>query len=412
MSIEYEFVEMLFISALAGGLLGVERELKTQPLAGTRTFMLISTLGALSVYVSERIINENIISLALLGVVLLAILVGLVKNFRSYDFGITTSFALILAFFLGLLIGAGYHFQGIAASIIITSILVFKKYTTILSESLNHDEMRSSMEFGIVAFVLYPVVPDEPIDPYGLINPKTLLMVVIAVSSIGFAGFLALRNVGPERGLPIVGALGGLVNSEATASALAIKATKANEFIPNAIKGILLSNSVMLLRNLVLAILINLNVFIIMLVPHLVMSFMGYVYTMRIRLEKSAKETEINLESPFAIIPSIRFGILFTIISLIANFLKDFGQESIYFASILGGFVSSAAVTASMASLAATGTLDTTTAAYACIMAALSSTGNKILITRISGSKDISKKLVFPISLILFLGILSIIIIN
>jgi uncharacterized membrane protein (DUF4010 family) len=396
MALEEEFLKMVIISALVGGLLGVERELKVQVLAGTRTFMFASMLGALSVYVGDLLNLQALVLISFLGFLSITIVLAVVKNFRSFDYGVTTPMAFIIAYILGMLVGTGLYFQAIAGSIIVTSILIFKKYTIWLSETLTHDEMRSALEFGIIAFVLYPVAPTEA--PYGLIIPQKLLLIVIVVSSIGFAGFLALRRMGPERGLPAVGALGGLVNSFATTSALSIKARRNEALVPNVVQGILYANGAMLLRNLVLAGVISLKVAYVMALPQALMTAVGVlaVYTYSRRMQGKTEDTEIRLESPFAILPSIKFGIMFTIISVVILFIKDYGSLGVYAASLLGGMVSSSVVVASMASMAATGSLGMETAAYACILSSMSSTLNKILLARISGPGILTRSLAIP----------------
>lgn len=398
---------MILVSGLAGGLLGVERELKVNVLAGTRTFAFASMLGAVSVFLAKALNLPELILMSFFGFIVITTIMALVKNFRSFDFGVTTPIAFLLAFTIGLLIGNGMYFEGIASSIIITSVLIFKGYTTWLSDTLTHDEMRSALEFGIIAFILYPVVPNTPIDPYGLIIPKTLILVVIVVSSIGFSGFLALRKLGPERGLPMVGALGGLVNSEATTSALANKVCDNRVLTPNAIQGILYSNSVMFIRNLVIAVVVSPTVALIMAGPHVIMSASGAVYGKLQKMTTRTEHPEIQLESPFAIKPSIRFGILFTIISFAVDFLKDFGTGGIYFTSMVGGIISSAAVTASVTSFAATGNIDAETAAYACIFSSMTSTITKLLLAKISGPAGFARKLVPPVVLIIVIGLLA-----
>jgi len=152
---------MLIISALVGGLLGVERELKVQVLAGTRTFMFASMLAALSVYVSDLLHLPGFVLVSFFGFLAITTILAIVKNFRSFDYGVTTPIAFIIAYILGTLVGLGLYFEAIAGSIIVTSFLIFKKYTIWLSETLTHDEMRSALEFGIIAFVLYPVAPTD-----------------------------------------------------------------------------------------------------------------------------------------------------------------------------------------------------------------------------------------------------------
>ncbi len=195
MEIQLEFLKMLVISAAVGGLVGIERELKERVIAGMRTFMLVSMFGTLSVYIAEGLNARYFVLVALFGIIFMGLLLGIVKNMSLWDIGITTPIVFIITFLLGVIIGLGLYLEGISSGIIITAILVSKRYSENFKETLTHKEIQNALEFGLIAFVLYPVVPDKTIDAFNLINPKTLILVVIVVATIGFAGFLALRRL-------------------------------------------------------------------------------------------------------------------------------------------------------------------------------------------------------------------------
>ncbi|WP_456474006.1 MgtC/SapB family protein [Candidatus Pyrohabitans sp.] len=388
--VDTEFIKMLLISALVGGLLGVERELKVQVIAGTRTFMLISITGTLSVYLAAKVATPWVMNLTLLGVVFLVLLLGIIKNFRTFDVGITTPVAFFLAYLIGILVGLGLYIEAISASILITSILVFKKYTTILTEALGHEEMRSAMEFGLIAFVLYPVMPDYPIDPLGLINPKMLVLAVIVVSTIGFAGFLTLRLVGLELALTLVGGIGGLVNSQATISALSEKVRKSAEIAPNALRGMILANAVMLARNLALASFLSIELLRFLLLPTLAMCLLGAAQSFLIKTKKSLREVELPLESPFAILPSIKFALIFGVITIVSHYAQSLGAGGVYITALAGGWVSSAAVVASLASLVSMGKLEVEVAALGGVLAMIASSISGAFIARMSGTSELA----------------------
>jgi uncharacterized membrane protein (DUF4010 family) len=390
--VDTEFIKMLLISALVGGLLGVERELKVQVIAGTRTFMLVSIIGTLSVYLATKAATPWVMNVTLLGVVLLVLLLGIIKNFRTFDIGITTPVAFFLAYLIGILVGLQLYIEAISASILVTSILVFKKYTIILSEALGHEEMRSAMEFGLIAFVLYPVAPNYPIDPLGLINPRMLVLAVIVVSTIGFAGFLTLRFLSTELALALVGAIGGLVNSQATISALSEKVRKSAEIAPNALRGMIFANAVMLSRNLALASFLSIELLRFLLLPTLAMAMLGVAQSLLIKTKKVMREVELPLESPFAILPSIKFALIFGVITVVTHYAQSLGVGGIYLTALAGGWVSSAAVVASLASQVAMNKLGADIAAVAAVLAMASSSLSGAFIARVSGTRELARR--------------------
>jgi uncharacterized membrane protein (DUF4010 family) len=403
---DFEIIRMIVISALVGGLIGIEREKKKTVLAGSRTFMLVSMYGTFAIIISERFNAPGFISASFIGVSLIAVLLGFIKNYKLEDIGITTSVAFLIAFALGLLVGKGMVAESLAASVIVSIILVSKYYLHTFTEHLTHQELINALEFGVIAFVLYPIVPDQPIDPFGVLNPRVLLLLVIVVSTIGFFGFLALRQMGPEKGLPIVGALGSLVNSKAVISSLSSKARRDSRFTFPVIEGIMLSNIVMLLRNLVIVGVLSIDMLNFMLLPQLFMVFIGLAYfRFQPIKEVDAMERDLRLSSPFAIIPAAKFALLFLSISLVVRYVQVIGVGGVYLAITLGSLVSSSAVIASLVSMHTIGSLPLLTAASACVIASIASLLVNLLISRVSGTKELAKKAALPIMPMVLVGL-------
>ncbi|WP_456474708.1 MgtC/SapB family protein [Candidatus Pyrohabitans sp.] len=400
-----QLIESLIIASLAGGLLGIEREMGKKVVAGTRTFMLTSLMGALSVNISQTLGSELFLVWVTLGMFLIALFIGVVKNFLVEDIGITTLVAYVLAFAIGVLIGAGFPLQGVAASILVAVILAGKRYSRALSKAMSFREMTNALEFGIVAFVLYPLLPDEAIDPYGLISPRTLVFVVIVVSTIGFAGFLALRWFGAELALPVTGALGALVNSQATVGALASRVKEETLLEKPALQGILLASGVALFRSLLIAALLSQAVGKEMLLPMVGMALVS-VLPVRFKFEREAlqgKRLEVSL--PFALVPALKFALLFTAITALAKLAQSYGGLGLYPTAFFAGFVSSGAVVASFASLAAKGELSASIAANCAVLSAIASVLSKIVLVKASGTPPLAAKVMRYYSLAIAAGV-------
>lgn len=386
------FIKLVIIAAFAGGLLGVEREMMHKAVAGTRTFMLTSILGVLSVYIASQT-SQIFLSITLVGIFLIAILIGIIKNFMNDDIGITTVSAFIMAFMIGIIIGLGRPIEGVAMSIIATAILTSKKYSQELSKTMTFEEMKNALEFGFIAFVLYPLLPDRVIGPLGVINPRTMLLVVIIVTLIGFVGFIALRRYGAEVGLPLTGVLGGLVNSQATVSALSIKAKAESALETFALQGILLANTGMLLRNIAIAAAIDLKVAHDMLIPISAMMIAAVILAFHSKTKQKEKKWEHPpVESPFAIKPAVKFGVFFVLVSFIVKISQSYGTGGVYVTSAIAGLVSSGAAVAGLANLAASGNLSPSVAGTAGILSIIASLMSKIFISKFSGTATLTMK--------------------
>ncbi len=356
---ETELIKMAVIAALVGGLLGVERELKVQVIAGTRTFMLISLAGALSTYIATAIASPWFVNVTLLGVVLLVLLLGTIKNFRTYDIGLTTPVAFLLAYLIGVLVGMGMYTEAVGAGILVTSILVFKKYTLILSEALSHDEMRSAMEFGLIAFVLYPVVPPHPVDPAGLINLKQVVVAVIVASTAGFAGFLVLRFLEERLKAVQAGFAGGLVSSAAVAGGVSGLDARTGAAC------VLAALAAEVLKNTAIAAFISLEMAVTLALPAAAMLL---CYTLPAAfLSRKAERAELQMRSPFALLPALRFTLLLLALIVVFYYLAPHGLF-LYLTAAAAGVLSGGAALGALAVLSSSGSFGMESAALAAVL--------------------------------------------
>jgi uncharacterized membrane protein (DUF4010 family) len=74
-----------------------------------------------------------------------------------------------------------------------------------------------------MTFVALPLVPSDPIGPFGGVNPREVWIVAIALALVSFLGYVAVKRLGP-RGVLLAAALGGMVSSTAVAIASARRA--------------------------------------------------------------------------------------------------------------------------------------------------------------------------------------------
>ena len=75
--------------------------------------------------------------------------------------------------------------------------------------------LEAGARFAVLALVVLPVLPQGPIARLGGLEPQKLWGVVLIFAGLSFAGYIALRLAGPDRGYSVAGFLGGLVSSTA-----------------------------------------------------------------------------------------------------------------------------------------------------------------------------------------------------
>jgi len=408
-----EFIYYLLIALAVGALVGVEREHHKgddMVIAGIRTFPLVSVLGFLLAYIGQNAAElvpgmsaQYLQVLSLIGIAIVAALaIGLMYiRFNLGAPGLTTPFALVLTYVAGLLVGFGLIIEAVAVSVIVTFLLVSKKRLHSYAELLDDNELIGALEFIAIAFIAYPVTLELDLQPpYDIFNPgqplaiSNLFLIVVFVSSISFISFLLIRWQGPSRGLRFSGLLGGLVSSEATTISLSNLVKNNKGIIRTAASGIILANATMFARDLAVTVFADLSLATASLValPLLALSGVGIVMGYSMKVEKQADGHELDVRSPFAIVPALKFGIIFLIITAMVYLVNTYlGQEYIYLVA-LGGMVSSAAVAASVSSYVFLGELGAMEAAQIILLATAISSFTKLAYARYI-SKDVFSRI-------------------
>lgn len=383
----FDFFQKLALATLIGILVGIEREHrrpeKVELIAGVRSFTMACIAGMVSSYLALKI-NPGILLITLAFFGIISALYIYIKNVTIKTPGITGPIALYCTFLLGVLISYEFYLPAIAGAVIMTLLLAEKRPLHSFATNLTDDEIISAVRFLAVVFILYPITP---VASYlGIINPRTILLIVILVATISFISFVIMKQMGTKRGIPLSGLLGGLVNSEATTGALSTMAKKRTDLIEQTLVGIILCNAAMLLRNLVIALIVDPSgrVFFLMALPQLFMVIFSATAVIKLKNDGPINES-IKLQSPFAISPAIKFAFGFTGLSIVARFANLWAGAAGVYATALGGFISSAVVTASAAALAVSGNVPYSTAAITAVLASIISTGNKMILVKWSG---------------------------
>lgn len=399
MASELTFLYDLLIALAIGALIGLEREHHRDEhlvLAGIRTFPLVSGTGVVLSYLASLQPSLGIIVVVGL-LVIAAFAIGLMYfQYKLKAPGFTTPLALVVTYAAGVLVGYGLVLEAVALSVATTFLLVSKRHLHGFAQILTEAEMIGALEFITISFILYPLTleleltgPWTVFESGGPLDLSTTVLIVIFVSSISFVSFLIVRWKGASRGLRFSGLLGGLVNSEAATASMCTLANERKGLMGAAASGVILANATMFVRNLVVSMFADptLETAAVVALPLLGLFVMGAGMGMMMRVEEEGREP-LRVRSPFAIPPALKFGIMFVVVSAATIVVQEYvGTEAVYLAA-LGGFISSAAVAASVSSLVVAGQVDVLTAGATIMLACAISTLNKLLISR-AMSRDV-----------------------
>lgn len=410
MNTNIDFFQKLVLATLIGILIGIEREHRrgngVELIAGVRSFTIACIAGMISAYLAITV-NTGILLISLSFFALVSAIYLYVKNVTINQPGITGPIALFCTFMLGVFITHNLYMIAISGAVVITLLLAEKRQLHSFAAGLTDIEIQSAVRFLAVVFILYPITPNELF--MGIINPRWVLLIVIIVATISFISFLTLKKFGTRYGLPLSGLLGGVVNSEATTGAIAAMAKNREGLVEASFSGIILSNSAMLVRNLFIALIIDPKVFLLMVPPQVIITILSVVPVIRSRNDIPLNET-IKLESPFALSSAVKFAAGFGALSIFTTFAHRYAGVAGVYATAMGGLISSAVVTASAAVLAVNGNVPYSTAALTAVLAGLISTGNKILLVRWAGPKELLEPIKKTFTKLIGLGVLILII--
>ena len=397
-------------------MVGVEREHKSldhEIFAGVRSYSITCITGML-VAVGSESIGSGFVYVATLFFGAICAIITYSKIFLYRRIGVTSPISLFFIFVMGVLVGYDYGLYAIVSSIVVSFLLIQKQPLHHFAGNLTREELYNAVQFLAVAFILYPIAPEKEL--FGLINLKTAMLIVILVSLISFLSYVLLRKYGTQRGLCYSGFLGGFVNSEATAAALAGLTKKADEVVEPVVTGILLCNISMLIRNLVLAFIVDPTgqITLLMLPPQLVIIFASA--SMVVKHNKKicpiGEGAKLKIESPFSLGQAFKFGIAFSLILVVGRFANEIAGNVGIYATALGALVSSSGVIVSVTILAVSGDISYVTAANTALLASLVSTLNKILLSKISGSNSLFSISKSVFGVITIIGVIAILMWN
>jgi uncharacterized membrane protein (DUF4010 family) len=251
---ELSLIANLAVAGLAGLAVGVEREWSGHTrgpdarFAGVRTFFMLGGVGGLAGYLLG--IGETGAGVALLAgaaALVVAAYVLAVRRPGATTDG-TTETAALLVLALGAMAGLGQValVGGITAIAVLA--LAEKPRVQRWLARVDEQEMRAALLFAVLALVVLPVLPSGSYGPYDAIRPRELWIVVLLFSGLNFAGYIARKVVGTERGYGVTGLLGGLISSTAVTLQFSRKSREERELAASLGLGVLAACTVVVPR--------------------------------------------------------------------------------------------------------------------------------------------------------------------
>jgi uncharacterized membrane protein (DUF4010 family) len=200
------------LTALGVGLLiGVVRERHHEPdrtKAGTRTHALVAMLG----YVSWSLGTWPLVASVL---VVGALVIGGYRATALADPGQTGEVAVLATLMLSALAQQNPSLSA-ALGVLAAALLHAKQASQHISRVLITDqELQDALILAAAALVVMPLLSDQAMDPWGVLQATTLWRIVVLVMAVGMLGHVAQRALGGRWGMPLAAFFSGFASSTA-----------------------------------------------------------------------------------------------------------------------------------------------------------------------------------------------------
>jgi len=392
-----ELFRRLAVALAIGLLIGLERGWQTreesdyQRTAGLRTFALTGLLGGICGLMSV-VSSPIVLAAALIAFTGALVVFGYLEATAETNFSATSVVAGILTFVLGAYATLGNETVAVAAAVAMAILLALRETLHSWVRTVTWPEIRSVLVLLAMSFLLLPILPNRPVDPWQVLNPAEIWLLAILIAAVSFAGYVAVRVLGERNGIAVAAIAGGLASSTATTLSFARLAREHPEGVRLLAGGILLSGVTMLVRVVVLAGLLNPALLWPLAGPAAAAAAVLLLWAAVLlwaRRGAAPEAPSLSIKNPFELATVLKLAALIAAIMLVAKVAAwKAGTAGLYLLAAVSGIADVDALTLSMARLAGP-QVAVANAATAILVAVSVNTASKAVITASVGGKAI-----------------------
>jgi uncharacterized membrane protein (DUF4010 family) len=256
------------------------------------------------------------------------------------------------------LAGMGQLVVAGAAGVVALVLLATKVPIERLSRAMSEQELMAVLQLAVITAIVLPLLPDRDYGPWQVWNPFKIWTVVVLVSALSFAGFVAVRWKGEQAGLFWASGLGALVSSTATTVAMAQRSREAPAQGHRIAAAAVLASVVMCARLVVLVAAVRPSLLPRLAIPIGAMAAigLGFVLFFRRGSEPAAQRKAAPAHSnPFSLRSALVFGAIFAGVLLLVKACDVWlGAKGTWLAALLSGLVDVDAINVALARDSAT----------------------------------------------------------
>ncbi len=404
------------MAMLLGMLIGLERQhtgvLKQEKqLAGIRTFSLVAILGWVTGFLADITHSPVLLPIGLVGVGAFAVTAQIIRA-REGDRSVTTEVAFVLTFCVGAMVHFGQPELAGALAVAITLLLKFKMQLHHFARVISEADVYSVLKFGVITLIILPLVPDETYDPWHVLNPYFIWLMVVLFSGISFAGYILIQWLGPRAGIGLTGALGGIATSTGVTFTFSRRSRENETLGPGFAAGVALATTTMYLRLLAMIALVSWPLFISLWPAMTLAAVAGLTSALGLGLWARAlgreKAGKISMKNPMELTPALTFAGIFAVALVAIKVCSEMvGPSAVLAVSGLTGLTGLDAIALSTARLTNDTSLTLSTAYQCILIACTANTVFKLCVVWIVGGRRMRWPATFGLGLIVaVLGVL------
>lgn len=237
------------------------------------------------------------------------------------------------------------------------------------------EDIRAALQFAAITGIVLPLVPNQTVDPWDLLNPFKIWLMVVFISGLGFAGYVAMRLLGARAGITVTALLGGLASSTASTLAFARRSRDEPALANHYAFATVTACTVMLPRVALAIALFSPPLAHAVIWPLLAMAVPALVFAVAFWcLRPATREVAVpSMGNPLGLATAIKFAALYAGIGVLVQLVGRYGwQDSgLLPLSFVSGLTDVDAISLNVAQSARDGTLDLTLATRAVVLAAV-----------------------------------------
>ncbi len=276
-----------------------------------------------------------------------------------------------------------------------------------LSRGFTRGDVRMALQFLAVSGVVLPLVPDQAFGPFDAFNPRSVWLMVVLVSGLGFAGYVAVRLLGESMGIALTGVAGGMASSTATTLSMSRLSRARPDLAADCSLAIILACTVMLWRVLVLVVAVSPPLALALVPDMAVMSIPGAAFAAwQFLHRRPSGGGEGDYKNPLSLKIALQFAALYAVVVFVVKAANaTVGDAGLLAASFLSGLTDLDAIALSLSNVFRGGGLDSQFAIACIVLAAVANSLTKLGLVWALGERGIRRRITALLGATILIGL-------